>query len=146
MERGRRPSPVPAFLRKARENLEDARAALAAGRHNACASRIYYAAFQAAVAALWDAGIRPTTDTEGTLSQRMVQAQWSGRLIYRRKLYPPELRGTLKELMELRLRGDYSPTDVPARQARRAVGAGEQLVRHVEARLRPPADESEEAD
>ena len=44
-------APPAAFLRQALENLADAQAALVAGRHNACASRCSYAAFQAAVAA-----------------------------------------------------------------------------------------------
>jgi uncharacterized protein (UPF0332 family) len=132
------PPPAAGFLRKAAENLEDAQAALAAARHNACASRSYYAAFQAAVAALWVEGIRPRAGMEGTLSHKMVQAEWSGRLIYRRKLYPPELQRTLQGLVQLRLKADYRPDGVTRREARRAAAAGELLVRHVQARLLPP--------
>ncbi len=124
-----------AFLRKSLESLAGARVAVAAGRHNAAARSAYYAAFQAAVAALWDAGIRPAPGVEGTLSHRMVQSEWAGRLIYRRKLYPPELQPTLRELMELRLRADYTSDDVSARRAIAAVSAAETLVQHVEQRL-----------
>jgi uncharacterized protein (UPF0332 family) len=132
------PPPAAGLLDKATENLEDAQAALAAARHNACASRSYYAAFQAAVAALWVEGIRPQPGTEGTLSHKMVQVEWSGRLIYRRKLYPPELQRTLQGLVQLRLKADYRPDGVTRREASRVVAASELLVRHVQARLLPP--------
>jgi uncharacterized protein (UPF0332 family) len=131
------PSQAAGFLHKAAENLEDAEAALDAGRRNACASRSYYAAFQAAVAALWVEGIRPSPGTEGTLSHRMVQAEWSGRLIHRRRLYPPELQRTLQGLMQLRLKADYRPDNVTLREAHRAAAAGELLAQHVQARLLP---------
>ena len=133
------PPQAVSFLRKAAENLEDAEAALAAGRFNSCTSCSYYAAFQAAVAALWVEGIRPQPGTEGTLSHRMVQAEWAGRLIHRRKLYPPELRSSLLELLDLRVRADYRPDDVSGRRASRAAAASERLVRHVQARLLPTA-------
>jgi uncharacterized protein (UPF0332 family) len=127
------------FLRKAQENLADAQAALEANRRNACARSSYYAAFHAAVAALWVEGVGPTPGVDGTLSHKMVQVEWAGRLIYRRKLYPPELRATLGDLMKVRVQADYRREDVTAREARRAVAASERLVRHVEARLVPPS-------
>ena len=130
-----------AFLKKAMEDLADAQAAVAASRHNACARNAYYAAYfaayYAAVAALWHAGIRPASGAEGTLSHRMVQAEWAGRLIYRRKLYPLELRSALRELMQLRLRADYTPEPVSARRARAAVALCASVVEHVRGRLSP---------
>jgi hypothetical protein len=44
---------------KARENLDSALLLLRAGRLNACASRLYYALFQAAIHALERQGMRP---------------------------------------------------------------------------------------
>ncbi|MGH2369677.1 MAG: hypothetical protein ACRDI2_15945, partial [Chloroflexota bacterium] len=79
-------------------------------------------------------------DREGTLSHTMVQAEWSGRLIYRRKLYPPELRGTLRDLLALRQRADYREADVSPRRARSAAAESERLVSHVVARLMPPQE------
>lgn len=111
------------------------RAALAAGRHNAAARSAYYAAFHAAVAALAHEGIRPSAGAEGTLSHRMVQAEWAGRLVYRRKLYPPELQSAPSELMELRLVADYRPEPVSARRARAAVRLAASVVEHVASRL-----------
>lgn len=133
----RLPIPVSAFFSKAREDLADAQAAVDAARYNACARSTCYAAFHAAVAALWAEGIRPREGTGGTLSQKMVQGEWASRLIYRRRLYPPELRNTLSRLFDLRVRADYRPENVTSRDARRAVGLSERLVAHVEARLLP---------
>jgi uncharacterized protein (UPF0332 family) len=132
-------SPLPpepaSFLGKASENLADAQVALDAGRNNACANRSYYAAFQAAVAARWVENIRPRAGGEGPLSHRMVQAEFAGRLIYRRKLYPPGLQSVLLELMRLRLIADYHAESVNPHLARRALAKSEQLVGHVQARL-----------
>lgn len=63
------------------------------GRYNNCANRCYYACFQAAIAALQDAGIRPTGPQ---WSHAYVPSQFDGVLIYRRKRYPTELRGILE--------------------------------------------------
>ena len=126
------------FLAKAEENLADARAALAARRYNACANRSYYAAFQVAVAALWVAGIRPTDPWTGTLSHKMVLAEWSGRLVSRRKLYPPETPRALYRLSDIRNRADYTPVSITARQAVRAVADSELVVEQVRSRLQPP--------
>jgi hypothetical protein len=80
------------YLSKARQNQAVAEAARDARQCDAAANRAHYAAFQAAVAALWFEGIRPRPEQSGTLSHAGVMGEWSGRLVYRRKLYPPELR------------------------------------------------------
>jgi len=67
------------YLTKAQQNLEVAQGARDAERFDAAASRAYYAAFQAAIAALWVEGIRPGEDASGTLSHAAVQSEWSGR-------------------------------------------------------------------
>ena len=66
------------YLAKARESLASARANVKARRYNSAANRGYYAAFQAAVAALIHAGIRPDDDDWG---HRFVMSQFSGKLI-----------------------------------------------------------------
>ncbi|MBI3969733.1 MAG: HEPN domain-containing protein [Chloroflexi bacterium] len=123
------------YLAKSRQNLTVADTARAAGHLDAAASRAYYAAFQAAVAALWEEGIRPPRDQAGTLSHAVVQSEWSGRLVYRRKLYPPELRTVLHRLYDLRVRADYQVVSVTDRQARTACNDSRTLVEHVSARL-----------
>jgi uncharacterized protein (UPF0332 family) len=124
-----------AYLSKAHQNLAAADAALQAGQHNVAASRAYYAAFQASVAALWAEGVRPPHDQPGTLSHTAVQREWSGRLIYRRKLYPPELRTTLQRLYDWRIKADYQTQAVTERQARQACAQSRTLVEHVMAHL-----------
>jgi uncharacterized protein (UPF0332 family) len=130
-----------AYLRKARQNLAAAVALRDAGQFDASASRAYYAAFQAAVAALWVEGIRARPDQTGTLSHAAVLGEWSGRLVYRRKLYPPELRDTLQVLRKMRLKGDYSVQPSTEREARSACRLSGRLVDSVVARLVPAGEE-----
>ncbi len=130
------PDPTPAaYLAKAQQNLVAAELALQANLYDACANRAYYAAFQAAVAALWAEGIRPPRESDHTLSHARVQNEWSGRLLYRRKLYPAELRGTLQRLYFVRTAADYRPNPITERRARRAVFEARQVVAAVAARL-----------
>jgi uncharacterized protein (UPF0332 family) len=49
------------YLIKAVESLTSAQIDYMAARYNSCANRAYYACFQAAVAALLAAGIRPAS-------------------------------------------------------------------------------------
>lgn len=50
---------VVIYLTKAVESLAGAESEFANGRYNNCANRCYYACFQAAVAALFAAGLTP---------------------------------------------------------------------------------------
>jgi len=130
------PDPEPAaYLAKASRNLETAELALQAGHFDACGNQAYYAAFQAAVAALWVEGVRPPHERDRTLSHKTIQSEWSGRLIYRRKLYPVELRGTLQWLYDVRLDADYHVAPITERAARRAALRARQLVTAVAARI-----------
>jgi uncharacterized protein (UPF0332 family) len=130
------PDPAPAaYLAKAQQNLAAAELALQASLYDASGSRAYYAAFQAAVAALWAEGIRPPREQDRTLSHQRVQNEWSGRLVYRRKLYPAALRDILRELRQLRIDADYHVSPITERRARRAVLEARQVVAAVNARL-----------
>jgi len=108
-----------AFLQKAEESLASAEDDYAKGRYNACARNAYYAAFQAAVAALLMEGIRPV----GYWGHDYVGAQFSGLLINRRKLYPTRLRDLLPEALRLRSEADYSPRSVSGRRAGRILNS-----------------------
>ena len=124
-----------AYLAKAQQNLVVAELASQAGHYDACCSRAYYAAFQAAVTALWVEGIRPPREVDRTLSHKAVQSEWSGRLVYRRKLYPAELRSTLQWLYHRRLEADYNAEPVTERAARGATLRARQVVTAVAQRL-----------
>ncbi len=118
---------VAAYQAKAEESLAGAEAEFAGGRYNNCANRAYYACFQAAVAALIRAGIRPTAgDGEG--GHKIVQGQFVGLLINRRKLYPADLRDALSQTLTIRERADYRPLQVGGAQARRALDRARRFV------------------
>jgi uncharacterized protein (UPF0332 family) len=114
-----------AFWRKARENLASAQSEYVNARYNACANRLYYAAFHAAIVALLDAGLPART---GTWGHGYVQAQFAGQLITRRKLFAAEFRDTLTVLQELRTKADYDHTPVSQREAGRALRRAQALL------------------
>lgn len=108
------------YLEKAEENLAAAESEFANRRYNTCAARCYYACFLAAVYALEQAGIRPPSRS-GQWSHEFVQAQFSGVLINRRKLFAATLRSTLAETYLLRETADYQLEHVSESRARRAL-------------------------
>jgi uncharacterized protein (UPF0332 family) len=93
------------YLAKAGESLLSAESEYSNGRYNSCANRCYYAAFQAAIAALLRGGIRTSSDR---WSHAFVQSTFAGQLINRRHRYPAILRSTLGDLQLLRNRADYT--------------------------------------
>lgn len=103
---------------KAIESLTGAESELANGRYNNAANRAYYAAFQAAIAALLDQGIRARA---GRWAHTFVQAEFVGRLINRRRHYPPRLRKTLSDLQSLRHDADYRGVTITRVDASQAV-------------------------
>lgn len=119
------------YLTKARESLTSAEADYAAGRYNSCANRVYYACFQAAVAALLTEGLRPLSP-RGEWSHEFVQSQFNGLLIGRRKRYPLPLRRILRDTMEVREKADYTPALVSARVASRVLDAARSFVHAIE--------------
>lgn len=120
------------FLDKARESLAGAEAGFSAGRYNNCANRCYYACFQAAIAALRRAGIRPR-GASGEWSHAFVPAQFDGLLIGRRKLYPAGLRGSLARNYALRQTADYETDLVTQGAAARALRRTRDFVQAIAA-------------
>ena len=106
------------YVAKARESLASAEADLRAGRLNSAASRAYYAAFQAAIAALIEHGIRPRGRS---WDHRFVMSEFSGKLVTRRKVVPSKLGGKLELLMTTRLVADYGHDSVSKRATARSV-------------------------
>lgn len=126
------------FLRKARESLASAEADIEAGRHNSAANRAYYAAFQAGIAALSHSAIRPDRGWD----HKFVNSQFSGKLIWRRKVFSAGLADMLTTLFEVRVSADYRPDDVPARTATRSVNRAATLISDVTEFLKPTMRES----
>ena len=113
------------YLRKARESLASAKADARARRYNSAANRAYYAAFQAAVAALIFYRVR-SADTEW--QHRFVAEEFSGKLIRRRKEFGSSLRSVLPELFEVRIKADYGSNDVSKRDATLSVSRANEVV------------------
>lgn len=117
------------FLDKAIESLVGAESEFLNGRYNNCANRCYYACFQAAIVALQRAGIRPRGNQWG---HEFVAAQFNGQLIYRRKLYPTELRSTLERNYALRQKADYDEDVVTQTEATRALGRTRSFIQAIQ--------------
>jgi uncharacterized protein (UPF0332 family) len=120
-----------AYLDKALESLAGAQSEYENGRFNNSANRAYYAAFQAAIAALLMESIR--SDGE-QWPHTFVQSEFSGRLIGRRHRYPSSLQGTLAELETLRLRADYRSAKISESVARRGLRRCREFVEAIHAR------------
>ena len=97
------------WLEKATENLAVAEWCQEQGHFNACANRLYYAMFHAALAALIKNGIFPANDNIG---HDWLQGTFSGQLIHRRKLFPRKFRWYLIEAFHVRVAADYQPLSV----------------------------------
>lgn len=121
-------------MSKAVESLHSAQDDFAATRYNSCANRAYYACFQAAVAALLAAGIRPVSP-RGEWSHEFVQSQFNGILINRRKLYPATLRRILRDTIEVREKADYTPSPVSERVANRVLRHAQAFVQAIQESL-----------
>jgi len=100
------------FLNKAEENLTAAQVCFDNGLFNACANRTYYAALQAAISALAHRGIKRDKIDHG-----QVQADFSGELINRRKIYPAKLKSYLPDIQFVRNQADYSGENVSKQRA-----------------------------
>jgi uncharacterized protein (UPF0332 family) len=107
------------FLAKAEASLAGAESELEQGGFDNRANRSYYACFQAAIAALIQAGFGPS-GKDGEWSHSGVQAQFVGELIHRRKRYPASIRSALGHNMDLRHDADFDTVHVSEITARRS--------------------------
>ena len=122
---------IGGYLAKAEESTVGAESELDAGRADNASSRAYYAAFQAAIAALLAEGVLVALGKGGTISHKGVNAAFAGQLIHRRKVYSSRMKHTLPWLIELRHRADYLPSAVGAGDARASVSMARDLVEAV---------------
>lgn len=97
------------WIDKANENLTVAEWSHAQGHVNACANRVYYAMFHAAIAALIKNQIQPPEDKFG---HEWVQSNFAGQLIHRRKIIAAKFRRYLADAHWVRKAADYEPNPV----------------------------------
>jgi uncharacterized protein (UPF0332 family) len=116
-----------AFLIRARESLLGAESEFREGRYNNVANRPYHACFQAAIAALVLADIRPHGRND-EWGHAFVQSQFNGVLIGRRRKYPPALRDALPQGMRLREQADYDSLPVNRTQVMRQLARARLFV------------------
>jgi uncharacterized protein (UPF0332 family) len=121
------------FLAKAQSNLLAADRDRAHRAFDPCVSRAYFAAFQAAIAALlalsnyrrkgqyWDHG--------------EIAAEFTRHLIRQRKSFPGEIASALDDLKTRRHQADYSTFTMSERIAQRALDKARRLVELIEAAL-----------
>lgn len=121
------------YLSKAEANLRAAKRDFRAGGYDAGVSRAYFAAFQAAIAALlaltgfqrrgkyWDHG--------------EIAAEFVRRLIHRQKIFPRSLASTLDELKSRRHQADYDAQPLSQKIAERSVNKAAQAVERIRAVL-----------
>ena len=126
------------YLAKAEESLVGAASELAHGRYNNSVNRAYYACFQAAIAALQHASIRPRGGHSGW-AHAYVQAEFVGRLIHQRKQYPERLRQVLARHLTLRHLADYAPEMMTYLHASRAVQRAHDFLAVIRAEVTPHA-------
>ncbi|MDM8523315.1 HEPN domain-containing protein [Desulfococcaceae bacterium HSG8] len=118
------------FLNKAKENLKIARASFDIECYNACANRAYYAAFQAAIAALADHGVQ-----RGKNDHAWVQSEFNRRLIKKQKIYPARLKTYLLNMQQIRNMADYSDENVSKKAGRAQLSQATEMVEAIEKEL-----------
>ncbi|MCP4348124.1 MAG: HEPN domain-containing protein [Desulfobacterales bacterium] len=115
------------FLNKAKENLKIAQLSFEHDCYNACANRAYYAAFQAAIAALADKGIRSEKNDHS-----WVQSEFTLRLIKRQKIYPAKIKAYLPDMQQARNKADYSEKDISKKVSREQLSRATEMIRIIE--------------
>src|SRR5215210_2347447 len=93
------------YLTKAEQCLAGAALAVAHGQYNNAANRAYYAAFQAAIAALTAAGVEPSTPRYW--SHDFVLREYCARFAPSRDGCSPQSGPVFKALQDERLKADY---------------------------------------
>jgi uncharacterized protein (UPF0332 family) len=101
------------YLTKARNSLGTAQSAYGQRDFDSCASRAYFAVFQAEIAAL----IKLTEFRQDQWRHERVQAEFNQRLIQARKVFPASLRSIHDDLIGRRHTADYTDRHVSARLA-----------------------------
>jgi uncharacterized protein (UPF0332 family) len=113
------------------ESLAGAESEFAQARLNNCANRAYYAAFQAAIAALLENDIHASGSR---WPHEFVHAEFADRLVNRRYVYPSALRRTLQDLQRIRHQADYWGGTITRAQARHSVRLSREFVQAISPR------------
>jgi len=94
------------YFTKAKENVQVAENCFENGWYNASVNRSYYAAYQAAIVAIYKAGFKDKDDRYEN-KHKWVQSTFSGVLIHQKKYYPSYLKSYLIDMHFERINADY---------------------------------------
>ncbi len=118
------------FFSKAEENLKIAQLSFEHDCYNACANRAYFAAFQAAIAALADKGIRSERNEHA-----WVQSEFNLKLIKRQKVYSAKLKAYLLDMQDIRNKADYSDRNISKKIAHKQLSWATEMIGSIEKEL-----------
>ncbi|MBF0099343.1 MAG: HEPN domain-containing protein [Desulfobacterales bacterium] len=119
------------FFNKAKNNLNAAQLCFDNALYDASANRAYYAAFQAAIAVLLHKGIK-----RDKIDHKLVQADFSEKLIKRQKIFPNRLKSYLLEMQSVRDQADYKHENVSKQEAFRQIRKAEEMLNLIEQELK----------
>lgn len=121
------------YLAKAEQCLAGATLAVAHGQYNNAANRAYYAAFQAAIAALRAAGVEPPIPRYW--AHDYVLREYCCRLAREGGDYAPSSAAVFKALLDERLKADYEVELISRASGERALTLAREFVEAVRQRL-----------
>jgi len=122
---------VENYFIKSKENFQAAQICFDNGLYNASVNRSYYAAYQAAIMALYMAGCKDK-DEKYDNKHKWVQATFNGELIHRRKIYPSHLKDFLQNLQTERINSDYKRILISKTIALRQLKKSKELIETIE--------------
>jgi uncharacterized protein (UPF0332 family) len=116
------------YLAKAKNSLGTAQRAYEQGDFDSCASRAYFAVFQAEIAAL----IKLTEFRQDQWRHDRVQEEFNRRLIQARKIFPASLRSIHDDLIGRRHLADYADQHVSVRTAEQCLRKAAEMLTAIE--------------
>lgn len=100
------------------------------GFYDSCANRAYYAALQAAIAALEAIG-----QQRAKASHKQIQADFSEKLINRQKVYPARLKSYLMDMQGVRNQADYTNENISKKLAFQQLVKAKEMISAIEKEL-----------
>ncbi|MEI6261448.1 MAG: HEPN domain-containing protein [Deltaproteobacteria bacterium] len=111
------------FFSKAVVTLNAAQMCFDNGYYDSCSNRAYYAALQAAIAALANKGVK-----RAKVDHKQIQADFSEKLIKRQKVYPVRLRSYLMDMQGVRNQADYTIESVSKNLAFQQISKAKEMI------------------
>lgn len=121
---------IQKYINKAKSNLAAAELCFDNGLYDATANRAYYAALQAAIAALASIGVK-----RAKADHRQIQADFCEKLIKRQKVYPARVKSYLMVMQGARNQADYTALCTGKKLARQQIERAGEMITLIEKEL-----------